>query len=379
MSGPLHGLRVIEFGGVGPGPFCAMMLSDLGADVIRLDRKADKGVDREQVTFLTLGRRSVLHRGRRSVAVDLKSSEDVRRVLTMIDDADAIIEGFRPGVMERLGLGPDVLLERRPSLVYGRMTGWGQQGPLAHAAGHDINYLALSGALSLIGRSEGGPVAPPGMVGDIGGGGMLLAFGIVCALLEARSSGRGQVVDAAITDGAALQTSIVCELKAAGMWENARQTNMIDGGSHFYDTYECSDGKWISIGSLEPQFYALLLEKLGITDPKFLRQRDQTAWPTLKRQLTDTFRTRSSEHWCALMEGTDVCFAPVLTLEEAARHPHNRARSTFFERDGVLQPSPAPRFSRTPTDRPSPAPYIGENDDEFKKMCPTMSHKDDVS
>ena len=363
MSGPLQGLKVIEFGGIGPGPFCAMMLADMGADVIRLDRKADKGKDRGQGGFLTGGRRSVLHRGRRSIAVDLKSPEDVQRVLELIDGADAIIEGFRPGVMERLGLGPDVLLARNPRLVYGRMTGWGQDGPLAQAAGHDINYIALSGALSLIGRSQGGPVAPPAMVGDLGGGGMMLAFGIVCALLEARTSLRGQVVDAAITDGAALLTSIVCELKAANMWQNDRQSNMLDGGSHFYDTYECADGKWISIASLEPQFYMLLLEKLGLHDPAFQRQRDPAAWPELKRRLTDIFLSKPSGDWCALLEGTDVCFAPVLTLEEAARHPHNAARETFFERDGVLQPSPAPRFSRTVPVRPGSAPYIGEHDD----------------
>ena len=330
MSGPLKGLKVIEFGGIGPGPFCAMMLSDMGADIIRLDRKADKGKDRGQGTFLASGRRGVLHRGRRSVAVDLKDPQDKEKVLQLIDGADAIIEGYRPGVMERLGFGPKVLLARNPRLVYGRMTGWGQDGPLAQTAGHDINYIALSG----------GPVAPPAMVGDLGGGGMMLAFGIVCALLEARTSGQGQVVDAAITDGAALLTSIVCDLKAIGLWKNERQANLLDGGAHFYDTYECADGKWISIAALEPQFYTLFLDKLGISAPEFEKQRDPAAWPALKRQVTDIFRSQPSAHWCALLEGTDVCFAPVLTLEEAARHPHNAARKTFFERDGVLQPSP---------------------------------------
>jgi len=363
MSGPLKGLKVIEFGGIGPGPFCAMMLSDMGADIIRLDRKADKGKDRGQGTFLASGRRGVLHRGRRSVAVDLKDPQDKEKVLQLIDGADAIIEGYRPGVMERLGFGPKVLLARNPRLVYGRMTGWGQDGPLAQTAGHDINYIALSGALSMIGRAEGGPVAPPAMVGDLGGGGMMLAFGIVCALLEARTSGQGQVVDAAITDGAALLTSIVCDLKAIGLWKNERQANLLDGGAHFYDTYECADGKWISIAALEPQFYTLFLDKLGISAPEFEKQRDPAAWPALKRQVTDIFRSQPSAHWCALLEGTDVCFAPVLTLEEAARHPHNAARKTFFERDGVLQPSPAPRFSRTAPDRPAPAPFIGEHDD----------------
>ncbi len=369
MSGPLKGLKVIEFGGIGPGPFCAMLLSDMGADVIRLDRKADKGKDRGEGAFLASGRRGVLHRGRRSVAVDLKDPQDKEKVLQLIDGADAIIEGYRPGVMERLGLGPDVLLARHPRLVYGRMTGWGQDGPMAQAAGHDINYIALSGALSTIGRAQGGPVAPPAMVGDLGGGGMMLAFGLVCALLEARSSGKGQVVDAAIVDGAALLTSIVCDLKALGLWQNKLQSNLLDGGAHFYDTYECADGQWISIGSLEPQFYTLLLEKLGITDPDFAlsRQRDPAAWPGLKRKIADIFRSQPSSHWRALLEGTDVCFAPVLTLEEAAQHPHNRARGTFFEREGILQPAPAPRFSRTVPGQPGPSPYIGEHDDEILK------------
>ncbi|ODU56396.1 MAG: carnitine dehydratase [Comamonadaceae bacterium SCN 68-20] len=366
MSGPLKGLKVIEFGGIGPGPFCAMMLADMGADVIRLDRKADKGRDRGAPGFLTAGRLSVLHRGRRSVAVDLKSEPDRERVLSMIEDADAVIEGFRPGVLERLGLGPDVLLARNPRLVVGRMTGWGQDGPLAQAAGHDINYIALSGALATIGRREGGPVAPAAMIGDLGGGGMMLAFGIVCAVLEARHSGKGQVVDAAVLDGAALLTSIVCELRGLGAWRDERQTNLLDGGSHFYDTYECADGQWISIGSLEPQFYAQLLDKLDLRDdPVFQRQREPAAWPELKQRLTRIFRAQPAAHWCALLEGTDVCFAPVLTTEQAARHPHNVARGTFFEGNGVVQPSPAPRFSRTQPSQPGPAPYIGEHDGEI--------------
>jgi alpha-methylacyl-CoA racemase len=365
MSGPLKGLKVIEFGGIGPGPFCAMMLADMGADVVRLDRKADKGKDRGDPAFLASGRRSVLHRGRRSVAVDLKSPQDRDKVLVMLDGADALIEGYRPGVMERLGLGPDVLLARNPRLVYGRMTGWGQEGPLAQAAGHDINYIALSGALATIGRKVGGPIAPAAMIGDLGGGGMMLAFGIMCAVFEARTSGRGQVVDAAVLDGAALLTSIVCELRAIGHWKDERESNLLDGGSHFYDTYECADGQWISIGALEPQFYALLLEKLAITDPEFQRQRDPSAWPSLKAKLAAIFRSESSAHWCALMENTDVCFGPVLRTGEAARHPHNVARATFFENQGVVQPSPAPRFSRTPATRPGPAPYIGEHDDEL--------------
>lgn len=365
MSGPLKGLKVIEFGGIGPGPFCAMMLADMGADVIRLDRKTDKGKDRDAPGFLFSGRRSVLHRGRRSAAVDLKSAADRDKVMSMIDDADALIEGYRPGVMERLGLGPDVLLARNPRLVYGRMTGWGQDGPLAQAAGHDINYIALSGALATIGRKAGGPVAPAAMIGDLGGGGMMLAFGIVCAILESRASGHGQVVDAAVLDGAALLTSIVCELRGIGAWTDERESNLLDGGSHFYDTYECADTKWISIGALEPQFYALLLDKLDITDPAFQRQRDPAAWPELKRRFSEIFLSQSSAHWCGLFEGSDVCFGPVLTTAEAAQHPHNLARRTFFESHGVVQPSPAPRFSRTPAIRPTPAPYIGEHDEEL--------------
>ncbi len=366
MPGPLQGLKVIEFGGIGPGPFCAMMLADMGAEVIRLDRKADKGKDRGSPGFLASGRRSVLHRGRRSVAVDLKDAAHRDKVLAMIDGADAVIEGYRPGVLERLGLGPDVLLARNPKLVIGRMTGWGQDGPLAQAAGHDINYIALSGALATIGRKEGGPVAPAAMIGDLGGGGMMLAFGIVCAVLEARASGKGQVVDAAVLDGAALLTSIVCELRALGLWRDQRQTNLLDGGSHFYDTYECADGRWISIGSLEPQFYTLLLQKLGLDkDPEFARQRDPAAWPALKARLAALFRAQPAAHWCALFENTDVCFAPVLTTTEAAAHPHNVARANFFESEGVVQPSPAPRFSRTPAARPGPAPFIGEHDDEL--------------
>ena len=366
MSGPLQGLKVIEFGGIGPGPFCAMMLADMGAEVIRLDRKSDKGKDRGGPGFLAAGRRSVLHRGRRSVAVDLKSATDREKVLAMIDGADAIIEGYRPGVLERLGMGPDVLLARNPRLVIGRMTGWGQEGPLSQAAGHDINYIALSGALATIGRKEGGPVAPAAMIGDLGGGGMMLAFGLVCAVLEARTSGKGQVVDAAVLDGAALLSSIVCELRGLGLWRDERQSNLLDGGSHFYDTFECADGQWISIGSLEPQFYALLLEKLGLRDePGFERQRDPAAWPALRERMTQIFRSHPAAHWCRLMENTDVCFAPVLTTAAAARHPHNVARGTFFEREGVIQPSPAPRFSRTPAGMPGPAPYIGEHDEEL--------------
>jgi len=361
MAGPLTGYRILEIAGIGPGPFAAMLLADMGAEVIRVDRaQSVRGPAPDKPAG------DLMLRGRRNIALDLKNPDGVETLLQLVEKADAIIEGFRPGVMERLGVGPDVCLARNPRLVFGRMTGWGQDGPLAQAAGHDINYIALSGALATIGRKEGGPVAPAAMIGDLGGGGMMLAFGIVCAVLEARASGKGQVVDAAVLDGAALLTSIVCELRALGLWRDERQTNLLDGGSHFYDTYECADGRWISIGSLEPQFYALLLDKLGLDkDPEFARQRDPAAWPALKARLGALFRTQPAAHWCALFENTDVCFAPVLSTTEAAAHPHNVARATFFESEGVVQPSPAPRFSRTPAARPAPAPFIGEHDDEL--------------
>lgn len=363
MAGPLQGLKIVEVAGIGPGPFCAMMLADMGAEVLRIDRLDAVGKDRE-VGFMRPGRNSILNRGRRSVALDLKSAEGVATFLELIDSADALIEGFRPSVMERLGIGPDVCHVRNPRLVYGRITGWGQDGPLNQAAGHDINYIAISGALHTIGRADSGPVAPPAMIGDIGGGAMMLAFGIVCALLEARQSGRGQVVDAAITDGAALMASIVYEFKAMGLWSNERQTNLLDGGAHFYDTYQCADGKWISIGAIEPQFYSLLIEKLEIHDPEFSRQLDPAAWPTLKQKLAARFRTKTRDEWCAVLEGTDACFAPVLSLDEARYHPHNVARNTFVELGDVPQPAPAPRFSRTTAEMSMPAPYAGEHTDQ---------------
>jgi len=358
--GPLQGFRIIEMAAIGPVPLAGMLLADMGAELLRIDRlgEADLGIKRDP-------RFDLASRGKRSVALDVKSPAGRDAVLRIVRGADALIEGFRPGVMERLGLGPDACHAVNPGLVFGRMTGWGQEGPLAQAAGHDINYIALSGALATIGRKTGGPIAPAAMIGDLGGGGMMLAFGIMCAVFEARQSGRGQVVDAAVLDGAALLTSIVCELRAIGHWKDARESNLLDGGSHFYDTYECADGRWISLGALEPQFYALLLDKLRITDPAFQRQRDPAAWPELKRRFAEIFRSQPSAHWCTLLEGSDVCFGPVLSTGEAARHPHNQARATFFESQGVVQPSPAPRFSRTPARQPQPAPYIGEHDDEL--------------
>ena len=347
--GPLAGYRIIELAGIGPGPFCGMMLSDMGAEVVRVDRPGLSGEPPKDV----------LVRNRRSIALDLKSPGGVEAVLRLVDNADALFEGFRPGVTERLGLGPDVCLARNEKLVYGRMTGWGQDGPMAHAAGHDINYIGLSGALHAIGRAGERPVPPLNLVGDFGGGGMLLAFGMVCALLEAQRSGKGQVVDAAMVDGAASLMSMFFSMRATGMFKPERGTNLLDGGAHFYDTYETRDGESICIGSIEPQFYALLVEKAGLDPARFAPQMDAARWPELKQELAEVFRSRTRAEWCEIMEGTDVCFAPVLSLFEAPDHPHNRARNTFIEVDGVVQPAPAPRFSRTPAEVTHAAPVPG--------------------
>lgn len=346
-QGPLKGVRVVEFAGIGPGPFCAMLLSDMGADVVRIDRKG--GGDG--------GSWQVVNRGRRSVGLDLKLEEDREAALALIGKADALIEGFRPGVMERLGLGPDVCLARNPRLVFGRMTGWGQTGPLAHAAGHDLNYIALTGALHAMGRKGDGPAPPLNLVGDYGGGALYLALGICAALLEAQRSGQGQVVDAAMTDGAASLTAMFWGMRHIGVWTDERDANLLDGGAHFYDTYQCKDGGWVSIGSIEPQFYALLLEKAGLSEDKaFHAQMDRSQWPALSERLAAVIKTKTRDEWCALMEGTDVCFAPVLSWAEAPRHPHNAARETFVEVDGVMQPNIAPRFSRTPSAIQGPPP-----------------------
>lgn len=335
--GPLSGYRIVELAGIGPGPFCGMMLSDMGAEVIRVDR----------LSANPQPSKDVLARNRSSLAVDLKQKAGVETVLQLCESADAIFEGFRPGVTERLGLGPDDCLGRNPKLVYGRMTGWGQDGPMAQAAGHDINYIALSGALYSIGRAGERPVPPLNLVGDFGGGGMLLAFGMVCALLEAQKSGKGQVVDAAMIDGAASLMSMFFSFAAGGAFTDQRGSNLLDGGAHFYDTYETSDGGYVSIGSIEPQFYKLLIEKTGIDAAQFAPQMDASQWPALKAELTRVFKTKSRDAWCEIMEGTDVCFAPVLSLFEAPEHPHNVARKGFVAIDGVTQPAPAPRFSRT--------------------------------
>ncbi|MFN8949266.1 MAG: CaiB/BaiF CoA transferase family protein [Alphaproteobacteria bacterium] len=352
--GPLHGVKVIEFAGIGPGPFCAMLLSDMGAEVVRIDRKGGRGANKFDITS----------RGRRSLALDLKNPQAVQTALKLIAQADALLEGFRPGVMEKLGLGPDVALKANPKLVYGRMTGWGQTGPLAQAAGHDINYIALTGALHAIGRKGATPVPPLNLVGDFGGGALYLAFGMACALFEARGSGKGQVVDCAMTDGAASLMSMFYGFKAMGMWSDSKGENLLDGGAHFYDTYETADGKWVSIGSIEPQFYALLLQKTGITDPDFQAQMDRSKWPALKAKIAAVLKTKTRAEWDALMEGTDVCYAPVLSLSEAPGHPHNKARQTFLESDGVEQPAPAPRVSRTVPKVQGPVPEAGQHNEQ---------------
>lgn len=336
--GPLQGTRVIELAGIGPGPFCGMMLADMGAEVIRVDRITGESSFRVN---------DVLTRGRRSIAIDLKSSDGREVILRLCEEADAIFEGFRPGVTERLGIGPEDCMARNSRLVYGRMTGWGQDGPMAQAAGHDINYIALAGALHGIGRKGERPVPPLNLVGDFGGGGMLLAFGLVCAMLETQKSGTGQVVDAAMVDGAATLMAMFFTMKASGMYSDERGTNLLDGGAHFYDSYETSDGKYISLGSIEPQFYALLVEKAGLDKEDFSNQMDQGKWSELKAELIELFKTKTRDKWCEIMEGTDICFAPVLSLSEVADHPHNKARATFAELEGMLQPTPAPRYSRS--------------------------------
>lgn len=352
-KGPLSGLRVLEIAGIGPAPFCGMLLADLGADVVVVDRREPNPEN------IALGKAAITSRGKRSIAVDLKSAEDVATVLDLVENCDALIEGMRPGVMERLGLGPETCLGRNPRLVYGRMTGWGQEGPLAHAAGHDLNYVALSGALWYSGEPGEPPLSPPTLVGDIGGGALYLAVGILAAIMNARESGKGQVVDAAIVDGSAHMMNLILSLKAAGQFVSTRGESILDG-PHWYSTYRCADGRFVSLGALEPKFYRLLREKLGLADdPEFANGYDAKAWPELRRRLAELFAMRSSGEWCALLEGTDVCFAPVLDPDEAARHPHMAARGVYREIDGALQAAPAQRFSATPTADPGPIPRTG--------------------
>lgn len=354
--GPLQGIKVIEFAGIGPGPFCGMMLADMGAEVIRIDRPNTPG-----------GMGDVLARGRKSIAVDLKTEAGKETVLALIEQADALIEGFRPGVMERLGLGPEDCLAKNPKLVFGRMTGWGQDGPLAKAAGHDINYISLTGALHAIGRAGEKPVPPLNLVGDFGGGGMLLAFGLVCALLESRQSGKGQVVDAAMVDGAAALMAMFSTLQHVGQFSPERGTHMLDGGAHFYDTYETADGEFISIGSIEPQFYQLLIEKAQLDPQEFAAQMKRSEWPQLKEKLVEVFKQKTQQEWCEIMEGSDVCFAPVLSLRDAPQHPHIKARNTFMTLGGIEQPAPAPRFSRTQPAQDQPGVVAGKNSIEVCK------------
>jgi alpha-methylacyl-CoA racemase len=343
MAGVLQGVTVIELAGIGPGPFCGMMLADHGARVIRVERPGTSG------RFGDGGNRDILNRSRERIELDLKDPAAIEQLKAMVKDADALIEGYRPGVIERMGIGPDVLLAINPKLVIGRMTGWGQDGPMAPLAGHDINYIALTGALHSYGRAGEKPTFPVNAVGDFGGGGMMLAFGVVAGVLHARSGGQGQVVDCAMVDGAAILSAMTYTFLGNGQWRDERGVNLLDGGTHFYDTYETSDGKYISLGSIEPQFYALLMEKTGLAgDPDFAQQMNPAQWGPLKERMTALILTKSRDEWCAIMDGTDICFAPVLSLKEAPQHAHNVARSTFVEDGGMLQPAPAPRFSATP-------------------------------
>ena len=356
--GPLNGYRIVEMAGLGPAPFCAMLLSDMGADVVRIDREGGSNPLDLEI--------DVLNRGRRSVALNLKTPEGIATAFALIARADAVIEGYRPGVMERLGLGPEECLAKNPRLVYGRMTGWGQEGPLAHAAGHDINYIALTGVLDAIGTDES--VSPPlNLIGDFGGGALYLAFGVVCALLEARASGEGQVVDAAMVDGAAHLMTMMYGLSQQGKWTDKRQDNLLDGGAHFYGAFECADGKWIAIGSIEPQFYRLLLDTLGIDPGAEGVSQSKEDWQRMREQLRQTFLREPQSHWCELMEGTDICFAPVLSMADAPEHPHNKDRSVFVKDFGITQPGPAPRFSRTPGSIRRPPPQPGEHTAEVLK------------
>ncbi len=354
--GPLQGVRVVEIASLAPAPFGCMVLSDLGADVLRVDRSTGVG-----------GAASAdpLGRGRRSIGLNLKDPAGIDVLLRLLESADVLVEGFRPGVAERLGFGPDVCLERNPRLVYGRMTGWGQEGPMAPMAGHDINYIAVAGALEPIGRAGERPVPPLNLVGDFGGGGMLLALGILAALHETSRSGRGQVVDAAMVDGASLLTSFIHGMRAQGIWQDERGTNLLDGGAPFYDTYETSDGLHMSVGALEPQFYAALLHGLGLEDEDLPGQLDQEHWPQMRARFTEVFLQRTRDEWTEIFDGTDACVAPILGLGEAPAHPHNAARTGFIDIGGVLQPAPAPRFSRTAANTPTPPVRAGENTDDI--------------
>jgi len=347
--GPLAGIRIVEFAGIGPAPMCAMMLADAGAEVLRIDRLEPAGIGIAKPV-----RYDLLARGRRSATIDLKHPDGLACVLDLVASADALIEGFRPGTMEKLGLGPDVCLARNPALVYGRLTGWGQTGPLAQTAGHDLDYIALTGALHATGRAGAPPTPPLNLVGDYGGGGMLLAFGLLAALLHARATGEGQVVDAAMTDGSALLMTSLYGMHGAGMHGDERGTNLLDSGAPYYDSYACADGLFVAVAPIEPKFRRILLDRLGIDPIDWPDQEDPAAWPALRARLAAAFRTRTRDQWAALFADSDACVAPVLSLAEAPHHPHNRARGTFVTVDGVVQPAPAPRFAATPSAMPSP-------------------------
>ena len=357
-QGPLSGVKIVEFAGIGPGPFCGMLLSDMGADVVRIDRagKARPGNPTD-----------VMSRGRRSIALNLKDEADRETALKLLEKADGLIEGFRPGVMERNGLGPDVVLARNPKLVFGRMTGWGQHGALSHSAGHDLNYIAITGALHAMGDGDGRPRPPLNLIGDYGGGALYLAMGLLAAIINVKNGGDGQVIDCAMSDGAASLATMFYGMRAMGLWSDDREANLLDGGAHFYDTYACADGKWVSIGSIEPQFYALLVEKAGLTDPDFQAQMDRSKWPELKAKLMAVLKTKTRDEWCEIMEGTDICFAPVLSMAEAPAYKHNTDRNTFETIDGVVQPGPAPRFSKTPGAIQGKPAGIGEHQEEVLK------------
>jgi alpha-methylacyl-CoA racemase len=359
VSGPLEGVRIVELAGLGPAPFAGMMLADAGADIIRIDRSDRAAYPPKDGPHVDL-----MNRGRRSVAVDLKHPDGVALVLDLVAGADGLMEGFRPGVAERLGLGPEPCLARNPCLAYGRMTGWGQDGPMAQSAGHDIDYIALSGALGAIGREGERPVPPLNLVGDFGGGGMLLAFGMVAAILGARVTGAGQVVDAAMVDGAAALMTMTYTLRAAGIWRDERGTNLLDTGAHFYEVYECADGGYFGVGAIEPQFYAELMRLLGLGDEDLSTQMDRTTWPAMKERFAAVFATRTRDEWEAVFAGTDACAAPVLSPAEAPDHPHNQVRGTFTEVAGVVQPAPAPRFLGTPGEIRRPPPHPGQYGDE---------------
>ena len=352
--GPLGGVRIIEMAGIGPAPFCAMLLADLGAEVLRLDRTGPSGLGIDVAPRFDL-----LNRGRRSLAIDLKRPDGSAAAMRLIGQADALIEGFRPGVMERLGLGPDDCFAGNPRLVYGRMTGWGQDGPLAKTAGHDINYIALSGALHAIGREGQAPVPPLNLVGDFGGGATYLALGVVAALFEARQSGQGQVVDASMVEGSASLMTLIFGMHAATLWQDERGVNTIDTGAPYYDTYETKDGRWVAVGAIEPKFYAALLDRMSLGGADLPAQDDRARWPDLKRRFAEVFRAKTRDEWSEIMAGSDACFAPVLSLAEVGEHPHNRARGSFAERDGIVQPAPAPRFSRTQAEAGPPPPVAG--------------------